>query len=191
MLLIASDSSYVVNLEDISRIYVRDKGYTTSSLVCEVPSAINESGYEEFHLGVTGTSNCTYQILSICKMYKQYVVTDTGNVFIPPKVYNISINTGYIVPSQVSVRVLWDSARITFDNKASISFELKYGSDILVEGRDYTVTLPLFRGQTAQHRFLFHLIRSNTYFTWGVTYTNGWKTFTEDLELNPQINVNT
>ena len=186
MLIRASNNDFLFNLDTISHIY-RDG----DMLYCVVPSANSESGYDNIALISGNATKTYYHIRRICYMYSQYVVNENGDMFIPPKVYTINTDDSYVIKAnQISATVIWDSARITMDNKASIGFILTVRGTgrVLVENQDYTVTLPYFRGQAEQHRFVFHILSSNTYLTWGVTYTNGWKSFMEDIKM-PTINV--
>jgi hypothetical protein len=187
MLIKLGNDRNLINLDNVAHMFMAN-----DSLIVTVPSATNDTGYDNIQIIADNYGQCQYYLKCICALYREYVVLDSGYMFIPPKVFEIPENMSNVIyPNQVSVRPIWESARITFDNKAAMGFVLSTPYKTLVENVDYTVTFPFFRGQAEQHRFVFYLLSSHTYFSFGITYTNGWKTFTEDIELNPEINVNT
>lgn len=181
MLIRASDNYYLINLDNIAQIFREG-----DNLLCTVPSANSDTGYVNIILVADNYLRTQYHIRRICYMYSQYVVNENGDMFIPPKVYTIDRSESQIITaSQITASPIWDSARITLNNKASIGFIVKMKSNgkVLKENIDYTITLPYFRGQKEEHRFVFYFLSSNTYWTFGVTYTNGWKTFTDDIKI--------
>ena len=186
MLIRASNNDFLFNLDTISHIY-RDG----DMLYCVVPSANSESGYDNIALISGNTTKTYYHIRRICYMYSHYVVNENGDMFIPPKVYTIDTSASYVIkPSQVRVDQIWESAVVTFDNKATMGFILYANGRELTENIDYTVTMPFFRGSDYYHRFTFHLLSSNTYITRSYKSWR-WKPYTEYLkDIAPTVNVN-
>lgn len=188
MLIRASDNTFVYNLDSISQIYIDNNG----NLVCTVPSASSETGYDNAHLITSNYTAGQYYIRRLTYMYSHYVVNENGDMFIPPKVFTIDKKWSNIIyASNVSESIIFESAVVTPENKASASFILKANGRELVEGVDYTIILPYFRGTDSYHRFTFHILSSNTYRVSRPYQSWRWKPYSEYLKnIAPTINVN-
>lgn len=169
----------LINLEDISRIHtILFNG--TYQLVCTVPSSNSETGYEEQFLGVQGLSACQAAITNIYNIYKQYMITDANQLFIPPKVFELTNNVNYIVASSVTGTPIWSTAQVLADNRAYIQYDLYANGKLLVENVDYTATYPLYRGDNATHTVVFHLTQS------GQTYKRSYKCTFKKVEASTE-----
>jgi hypothetical protein len=164
----------LINLEDVSRIYTKYNG-NSYHLVCTVPSATSDNGYEEQYLGIEGLAYCQSVISSIYNVYKQYIITDAGNLLVPPKVFEINSNVYYITASSLTATPDWSTAKVLSDNRAYIHYNLYSSGKLLTENIDYTVTYPLFKGNNIAHTIIFHLTQS------GQTYKRTFRcSFTSD-----------
>ena len=155
-------------MNDISRI--ETKLYNgVYQLVCTVPSSETSNGYEDVFLGVQGLSACQAAINNIYNTYKQYMITDSNQLFTPPKVYELTNNTNYITASSITGTPKWDTAKVLADNRAYIHYDLYANGKLLVENVDYTAIYPLYKGDNVTHTVIFNLIQS------GQTYKRSYK----------------
>ena len=161
MLIRTEDNANLINFDNITRMYV---DANSQSLICTIPSAHTRSGYENLILINQNYLRTHYHIKEIAYMYSQYVVSNNGVMFIPPKVYNINTNeSNKISASSVVVTPQANSAKIDANNRVTMGFSLTAGGRGLLLDVDYTITNPFFKGENSYHRFVFHLLSSNTY----------------------------
>jgi hypothetical protein len=177
MLIKPENNNYLINIDNISRIF-RDGN---NGLVCVVPSATSNTGYEQFVLLSSGAEQ--YHLKSISALYKQYVITETGELFIPPKVYEISNDTNAITARNVSINFVNGTGRLSVDNKVSYGFNVYHNGKLLVEGLDYITILPLYKGTHQTYRFIFYFIQSRSYYYYSLTINDDLKSVGSDVSV--------
>lgn len=180
MLIKASDNTYLINLDNISGIFM-----SGNDLVCTKPSTFSNTGYENFNLISSNYAKGQYHIRRISALYRQYVVSELGT-FIPPKVYEIDISASSAVRWQdINVRFINGTGRISTDNRVVYGFEVtkKANGELLTEGKDYILYLPLYKGIHQPYKFVFYLLQSRNYYYYTLTINSELKSVGSDIEM--------
>lgn len=162
-MLLCFGSYQLFNLESLPGLT-----YENGDIIITVPSADSENGYRDIYLGVTSSYYAAKVIKDISNIYKQYVINSNGDLFIPPKVYNIVADkSSYLKGSDIFYNysdIDWDSQKIS-NGKLCINVKLRdrnNPSRDLWEGRDYTAQYPLYRGDGIVHTVVYSFKKSNT-----------------------------
>ena len=160
MLIKDKNNDFIINMEHISNLFID----SDNNLVCTVPSPLGNNGYENFNLISNNHPAGQFHIRRISALYRQYVVSELGT-FIPPKVYEIpSRDESYgISMSNVSITIVHGTGRISADNRVVFGWDVRHRGTVLVEGKDYTVICPLYKGDNQQYAFLFYFLQSRSY----------------------------
>lgn len=166
MLIKDKNNDFIINMDHVSNLFIEYDSNKMYNLVCTVPSPLGNNGYENFNLISNNRAAAQFHIRRIGALYRQYVVSELGT-FIPPKVYEIPSRdeSNAILSGNVYIRYSAHNARITADNRVSIGLDIRLGSfsgEILVDGKDYTVTLPLYKGE-GEYSFLIYFLQTRTY----------------------------
>lgn len=181
MLIKDANNRFLINLEHISNLFI-DAG---NNLVCSVISPNGPNGCENFNLITNNYPAGQFHIRRISALYRQYVVSELGT-FIPPKVYEIPSRdeSNGISLSNVSVDFINDTGRITADNRVSYGLKVMHRGELLVEGRDYTVTLPLYKGNHQKYKFLIYFLQSRSHYIYTLTINSGFKSVGSDVQVS-------
>lgn len=160
-MLIKTSKGEIINLDNVTGIF--NKG---NELVCYIPSVEMDRPYQEFYLGVSAPSSIRYVTNQICNMYRQTLVSATGNMLVAPQVYEIpaSYSTSYISAANVTIDRSNEakSQKLMEGNRLYVDIGLMYNGISLRENIDYTVIYPLYKGKGIIHTVIFTFIKSKS-----------------------------